>query len=181
VVRTEVSPVVRDIYRARAGDPADHAAYLALLDAAVAWLVERGQAGQWGSQSFSSSAVMREYVRDIVSAGELRVAVDPSGNVVGGCVIGNAPWYAPPVTLVDRYLEALVTDRRLAGRRIGTVLLDDAGARTRSAGASLLRTDCWATAERLVNWYEAHGFQAGAVIDVDGWSAQLLVRPVPPT
>jgi GNAT superfamily N-acetyltransferase len=172
---------VRDIYRVRAGAAADHAAYLALMDAAVAWLVERGQSGQWGSQSFSSSAAMLEYVCGIVSAGELRVAVDPRGSVVGGYVIGNAPRYAPPVTLADRYLEALVTDRGLAGCGIGTVLLDDAGARAQSAGASLLRTDCWAPAERLVSWYEAHGFQAGAVIDVDGWPAQLLARPVAPT
>ena len=37
----------------RPGSPADYDALLALFDEAVAWMVARGQEGQWGSRPFS--------------------------------------------------------------------------------------------------------------------------------
>ena len=93
-------------------------------------------------------------------------------------MLGARPAYAPAVDLPERYIEAMVTDRRLAGRGIGSSLVADAVARARAAGATVLRADCWAESERLVRWYEQQGFAREHVVRVDGWPAQLLRRAV---
>jgi hypothetical protein len=52
----------------RPGDEGDEPVVLALFDEAVAWLVERGQAGQWGAVAFSERSHARERVTDSPSA-----------------------------------------------------------------------------------------------------------------
>jgi GNAT superfamily N-acetyltransferase len=156
------------------GDARDLESLIALLDAAVVWLVDRGAGGQWGSVPFSASPAMVVYLRRIAEAGELRVARDATGRVVGGYVLGGPPGYAPAVARVERYVEAMVSDRTLAGRGIGAALVRDAIERSRAAGASLVRADCWAGAERLIRWYESQGFERGDVVLVGDWPAQLL-------
>jgi GNAT superfamily N-acetyltransferase len=151
---------------------------LALFDRAVEWLVSRGQEGQWGSTPFSENAAMSDHLRQIVAAGDLRVARDGGGAVVGGCVLGDAPSYAPASGEPACYLEAMVSDRRLAGGGIGSLLVADAVERTLAAGARLLRTDCWDGAPGLVRWYERQGFEAGEVVLVGAWPARMLARRV---
>src|SRR3954465_5205598 len=43
-------------YEIRPGTPDDEGALLALFDEAVAWMVARGQTGQWGDRPFSQRA-----------------------------------------------------------------------------------------------------------------------------
>jgi GNAT superfamily N-acetyltransferase len=117
---------------------------------------------------------MVAYLQTIVDAGDLRLARSADGAIAGALVVGEAPAYAPVEDVPERYLEAMVSDRRLAGRGIGALLVADAVDRARAAGAEQLRCDCWAGAERLIAWYEQQGFERAERIDVDGWPAQLL-------
>ena len=165
-------------YAIRAGDSHDLPAMLRLLDAAVEWLVARGAEGQWGSVPFSASPVMVDNLARIAAAGELRIALDADRTIVGGYVLGNRPSYASAIEEPERYIEAMVSARTHAGRGIGALLVDDAAARARTAGAQVLRTDCWAHAPRLVRWYEERGFQRAEVVDVHGWPAQMLRMPL---
>jgi GNAT superfamily N-acetyltransferase len=165
-------------YEIRPGDLHDLPAMLRLLDAAVAWLVARGAEGQWGSVPFSASPTMVDHVTRIAAAGELRIARDADRTVVGGYVLGSRPSYASAIEEPERYIEAMVTARTHAGRGVGALLVDDAAARAREAGARVVRTDCWAQAARLVRWYEERGFRRAEVVDVDGWPAQMLRMPL---
>ena len=165
-------------YEIRAGGPRDLPAMVELLDAAVEWLVARGAEEQWGSVPFSASPAMLDHLTRIASEGELRIALDAERTLVGGYVLGARPSYAPAIEEPERYIEAMVTARTHAGRGIGALLVDDAVARAREAGAQVLRTDCWGRAPRLVRWYEERGFQRAEVVDVDGWPAQTLRMPL---
>jgi GNAT superfamily N-acetyltransferase len=163
-------------YSVRSGQAGDLAELLRLLDGAVEWLGARGAAGQWGREPFSASEAMVAYLEEIVAAGELRVAADVDGAVVGGYVLGARPAYAQPIAEPERYLEAMVSDRHLAGRGVGSLLVMDAVARSSDLGAYVLRADCWAEGARLIRWYEAQGFTRDGVIRVGDWPAQLLRR-----
>jgi GNAT superfamily N-acetyltransferase len=165
-------------YEIREGDSHDLPAMLRLLDAAVEWLVARGAEGQWGSVPFSASPAMVGHLTRIAADGELRIALDASRNVVGGYVLGNRPSYASEIEEPERYIEAMVTARTLAGRGVGALLVDDAVTRARKTGAQVVRTDCWERAPGLVRWYEERGFQRAEVVDVDGWPAQTLRMPL---
>lgn len=162
----------------RPATPDDLPRVLELFDGAVRWLVARGADGQWGTAPFSSIAARREQLAGIAARGIPRVACDAAGSVIGSYVLGDPPPYAPPATEPERYLEALVTDRERAGERIGSELIADAVALTRQAGATVLRTDCWAGAPRLVHWYVQHGFTTGATYLVGDWPAQQLTLRV---
>jgi GNAT superfamily N-acetyltransferase len=74
----------------------------------------------------------------------------------------------------ERYVEALVTSRRHAGRGIGARLVAAAADEARAAGAVVLRVDCWAGAPPLVAWYERQGFARSGTFDVDGWIGQVF-------
>jgi GNAT superfamily N-acetyltransferase len=161
-------------YSVRRGGADDLHEILGLLDAAVEWLVARGAEGQWGSDPFSTNASMVRHLSQIISAGELRIARDQSERVVGGYVLGLRPAYAPVIRGAERYIEAMVTARDLAGRGIGTLLVDDAIDRARLADARAVRTDCWAEAPRLIRWYEECGFERGDRVWVGAWPAQML-------
>lgn len=152
----------------------DLPALLGLLDDAVAWLVARGGAGQWGTEPFSSNATMVAYVEQIAARGELRIAEGESRLVLGGYVLGACPEYAPAIDGTERYVEAMVGHRAHAGEGIGALLVADAVARARCLGAAVLRADCWARAERLIQWYEEQGFRRDGTVAVGDWPAQLL-------
>jgi GNAT superfamily N-acetyltransferase len=153
-------------------------AMLTMLDAAVAWLVARGGEGQWGKEPLSMNGAMVEYLSHIITLGELRVAQNSTGRVVGGYVLGGRPNYAPSISEPERYIEAMVTDRRFAGNGIGGLLVADAVLRARAVGATRLRTDCWSGSARLVRWWEEQGFNRGATVLVGDWPAQLLDMPI---
>jgi GNAT superfamily N-acetyltransferase len=114
------------------------------------------------------------HLAQIVAAGELRIAQDPSEDVVGCYVLGRRPAYAPVISEPERYIEAMVTSRALAGQGIGALLVNDAIDRSHLADAHTLRTDCWAEAPGLIRWYEERGFERGEEVRVGEWPARML-------
>ena len=159
----------------RPGGPQDAAVLLALFDEAAAWLRARGRERQWGTQPFSSrdSAIAR--VTELAASGGLRIAEDPPGTPVGAAVLGARPPWVAPADEPERYLEALVTSRRRAGRGLGALLVRHVADEARAAGAVILRADCWGEAPELVAWYEAQGFRRSGTFELeDGWHGQVL-------
>ncbi|HSD77151.1 MAG TPA: GNAT family N-acetyltransferase [Solirubrobacteraceae bacterium] len=162
----------------RQGGAADACLVLRLFDEAVAWLVARGQTGQWGIEPFSSRPATVRRIEAWAAGGGLRVAEGRDGSALGALVLGAAPPYVAPVDADERYVEALVTARRHAGRDVGGALLRAAAAEARAAGATLLRVDCWAGSDALVGWYERQGFRREGRFEVDGWRGQVLAMPL---
>jgi GNAT superfamily N-acetyltransferase len=165
----------------RTGGPGDAASVLALLDAAVAWLVERGRTGQWGTEPWSARpaavAHVDRYTREFLT----RIA-EVDGRPAGVCVLAEEPQeYAPPVDEPELYIRLLVTDRALSGSGVGAALVEDARAEARRRGVRLLRVDCYRRGEdrALVRQYEALGFTATAQFTVERpgrepWPGQVL-------
>jgi GNAT superfamily N-acetyltransferase len=141
----------------RSGGADDVPTVLALFDAAVAWLVERGQTGQWGERPFSERPENVERAEAWAAEGGLRVA-ELQTEPVGFIVLGGAyPWVSP-VDEPELYVQALVSSRAHAGRDVGGALVRRAYGEARERGIGLVRVDCWAGAPRLVRWYEEQGF-----------------------
>ncbi|HET8978220.1 MAG TPA: GNAT family N-acetyltransferase [Solirubrobacteraceae bacterium] len=161
----------------RPGSIADAPILIALFDAAVAWLVARGQTGQWGSQPFSTRPEGRAKVDELSGGGGLRIA-ELSGVPVGALVVGDAPAYVPPAEAAELYVQLLLTSRRHAGRGIGGRLVRVAVAEARAASRPLLRVDCWAGAPTLVDWYRRQGFRPTSTFDLNGWVGQVFAMPV---
>jgi GNAT superfamily N-acetyltransferase len=162
----------------RDGSPADAAIVLALFDEAIAWLVARGQTGQWGSTPFSAIDARVAAAAEWAASGGLRIA--EAGDVpVGAMVLGARPEHVSPAPEPERYITALVTSRAHAGQAIGAELVHRAVKETRTAGLKLLRVDCWAGAPALVEWYERQGFHRSGTFTVRGWHGQVLSMDLP--
>jgi GNAT superfamily N-acetyltransferase len=157
----------------RAGSAGDAGLVISLFDEAIAWMVARGQTGQWGSVPYSQKPEAIEQVRVFTAAGGLRVA-EWEGEPVGAIALGERP---PHVAAVDRselYVQMLLTSRRHAGKRLGSYLIQRAVEEARDTRCELLRVDCWAGAPSLVAWYERQGFSKTGTFDVGGWVGQIF-------
>jgi GNAT superfamily N-acetyltransferase len=161
----------------RPGDEADGPAVVALFDEAVAWLVARGQTGQWGSTPFSERPGVRERVHGFRVGGGLHIAEHDS-EPVGILVVGPAPAYAPPAPVPELYIILLLSSRRLTGHGIGGALIDRAIELGYDRGAEVLRVDCWAHAPGLVRWYEKQGFARSSRFELNGWQGQIFTMPL---
>ncbi|HXO08838.1 MAG TPA: GNAT family N-acetyltransferase [Solirubrobacteraceae bacterium] len=159
--------------RFRPGSPTDADAVLAMFDEAIAWLVQRGLAGQWGELPFSTRHEPRERVRRILHDDEVRIA-EHGGVPVGALAAGGAPPYAPASEVPELYVTLLLSARRLAGNGIGARLLELADALATERGAVQLRVDCWADAPALVRFYERQGFARTGRFELTGWRGQVL-------
>jgi ribosomal protein S18 acetylase RimI-like enzyme len=161
----------------RQGRPTDADAILGLWDAAIAWMVQRGQPQQWGTEPASSRPSTRELVAGWVQDPGLRIA-ELAGQPVGASVIVAAPpAHVPATELRETYLYFLISDRNHAGRDIGAKLVRLARADARAAGSEVLRVDCWAGAPALVAWYERQGFVRSDTFTVDvrgAWHGQVF-------
>jgi GNAT superfamily N-acetyltransferase len=164
--------------RIREGGPADAAAVLALFDDAVAWLVARGQTGQWGSKPFSEIDARVAAAAEWAASGGLRMACE-GDEAIGAMVIGARPEWVSPAPEAERYITALVTARAHAGEDVGGELIRRAIKETRTAGIHLLRVDCWAGAPGLVEWYERQGFRRTGTFTVRDWHGQVLSMELP--
>ncbi|WP_028065146.1 GNAT family N-acetyltransferase [Solirubrobacter soli] len=162
----------------REGTPADTATVLALFDEAVAWLVARGQTGQWGSTPFSAIDARVAAAAEWAASGGLRIA-EEGDRAVGAIVLGARPEHVSPPPRPERYITALVTSRAHAGKGIGAALVHRAVKETRTAGLKLLRVDCWAGAPALVGWYERQGFRRSGTFTVRDWHGQVLSMELP--
>src|ERR1700757_4347985 len=109
--------------RIRPGDETDGPTVVAIFDEAVAWLVARGQTGQWGATPFSERPGIRERVYGFRAGGGLHIA-ELKGEPVGVLVVGAGPAYAPPAPVPDLYIILLLSSRRLTGRGIGGALVN---------------------------------------------------------
>src|SRR5579875_477403 len=161
----------------RSGGREDAGWLLGLFDEAVAWMVARGQPGQWGTEPFSARPESVARVRALAGGGGLRVA-ELDGEPVGALIVGDAPDYVPPASEPELYVILVLTSRRHRGRQIGARLIEAAVEEARAAGAVTLRVDCWAGAPSLVAWYERQGFAPCGTFEVDGWPGQILSMPV---
>jgi len=129
---------------------------LALFDEAVAWLVERGSAAQWGSEPWSQDPAKVQRVRAMLSGGRAFLATS-DGAPVGALVLDHPLPYVPPTTEPEVYVTVLLASRRHRG--VGSRLLDFAKQDARERGVGLLRVDCWAGGDgSLIRYYESQGF-----------------------
>ncbi|PBC67412.1 putative N-acetyltransferase YhbS [Streptomyces sp. TLI_235] len=167
--------------RIRPGGPADVPAVLGLLDAAVAWMNERGNTEQWGATPYSQQPGAAERVERYTTENSPFIA-EADGIPVGALVLDSGP--SPQLAIApagepERYVRLLVSDRRQAGHGIGAVLLAHAAEETRRAGVALLRVDCWAGGGgELVAYYERHGFTRTDRFLSGSWPGQVLARRV---
>lgn len=158
----------------RCGGTADAVWLLGLFDEAVAWLVARGQSGQWGSEPWSQNPRAAARVAGMLRSGGLRVAA-LDGEDVAALVVGDRPEHVPAADEHELYILLLLVSRKHARRRIGERLVGEALEEARAAGARLLRVDCWAGAPTLVAWYERQGFVRSGTFEVsDGWRGQIF-------
>lgn len=161
----------------RDGRPTDDAALLTMWDKAIAWMVSRGQAKQWGTEPASEQPQRREQVEEWVRGRGLRIA-ELHGRPVGASVIvATPPAHVPASPRRETYLLFLISDRDQAGKGIGSDLVRRAAADARAAGSEILRVDCWAGAPDLVAWYERQGFVRSDTFKVDvrgGWDGQVF-------
>lgn len=160
----------------RAGSSEDTDAVLALFDANVAWLVERGREAQWGSEPWSASPKLRGMVRDLLSDGVVTIA-EIDGEVVGASVVTDHPMpYVPPLDVPERYLELLIASPTHRGQGIGHHLIERARALTVADGIEIMRVDCWSGGDRrLVAYYAGEGFTPTEEIEVrPGTSVQVF-------
>ena len=125
----------------RDGYEGDSEVILALWDRAIAWMVERGQPGQWGTEPASSRESVREAVARWVCGPGVRIA-EIDGEPVGASVtVDDPPAHVPPTVLRETYLLFLISDRRHAGMGIGAELVRRAASDARNAGSEVLRVD----------------------------------------
>ncbi|WP_414939429.1 GNAT family N-acetyltransferase [Amycolatopsis sp. cmx-11-51] len=160
----------------RKGGSGDFQALLDMFDDAVAWLVERGSGGQWGTEPWSTVPKRIERVRGMAGEHGLYIG-EVGGEVAGAIILGDAMHYAPPVGEPELYIRLLLTSRRFSGHRVGSRLLEFALAEVRERGIGLLRVDCWAGGDGgLQRYYERQGFTPAERFDVNGWIGQVLVQ-----
>jgi GNAT superfamily N-acetyltransferase len=143
----------------RPGSEADLDTVIALLDEAIAWLVEQGRPDQWGSQPWSERPETVEFMRKMIAEGDLWLA-EIEGQPVGALLLSESPMhYVPPVNERELYIRLLVSSRRHKGAGIGKQLIDYARSIARERGISLVRVDCYSGPDqKLVRFYESAGF-----------------------
>ncbi|WP_444947732.1 GNAT family N-acetyltransferase [Micromonospora ureilytica] len=167
--------------RIRRGGRADAPGMLAMLDAAVAWMNDRGNTEQWGTTPFSEKPGGADLV-DRYLTENLPYIAEVDGTPAAALVLDCGPDPRAPIAPADepeRYVRLLVSDRRLAGRNLGSALLAHAVEETRRAGVRLLRVDCWAGGGgELVAYYERHGFTPTETFLAGSWPGQVLAQRV---
>ncbi|CAN5688780.1 GNAT family N-acetyltransferase [soil metagenome] len=141
------------------GTVSDFDAVMALLDEAVAWLVEQGRSDQWGSEPWTTMPNVMEKTRQIIVDGELWLA-EVDGELAGALVLNDSGMsYTPPVDEPEVYISLLVASSRFKGAGIGKQLIDHARSIARDRKIELLRVDCYSGPdEKLVRFYESAGF-----------------------
>jgi GNAT superfamily N-acetyltransferase len=147
------SPVTAPVV-IRPGCETDAEALLSIWDAAVTWLVARGQAMQWGTEPASEQPRYRNLVQQWVTDPGLSIAEMRDQPVGASVIVPSPPAHVPPTPLRETYLLFLISDRSYAGSGIGSQLVTRVADDARKSGSEVLRVDCWAGAPDLVAWYE---------------------------
>lgn len=167
--------------RIRRGGPADAPAVLTMLDSAVAWMNDRGNTEQWGTTPFSEKPERAAQV-DRYLTENLPFIAEVDGTPAAALVLDSGPDPRAPIAPAEepeRFVRLLVSDRRFAGRKLGSALLAHAVEETRRAGVRLLRVDCWAGGGgELVAYYERNGFTPTETFLAGSWPGQVLAQRV---
>jgi GNAT superfamily N-acetyltransferase len=167
--------------RLRRGGAGDASALLALFDDAVAWMVARGQTGQWGSEPFSAQPRQVQRARAWAAGGGLWFALpddDGGDDPVGAVVLGEAHDYIPAADRPELYVQVLLTAAAWRGRGVGARLIEHARDEARAAGVQRLRVDCWAGVPQLAAQYERLGFVRAGSFSVGDWPGAILTMDV---
>lgn len=150
---------------------------LEIFDEVMAWFVQMGNEGQWGSEPWSASPRRIQILEDVCTLPEAWVAEDERGHLLGILVLGEAQPYVSPATEPEIYVRVLAASRDARARGIGRRLLAFADSRARAAGVLSLRVDCYGGGSgALVRFYESCGYVRIAAFGVDDWPCQLLGR-----
>ncbi|WP_158887021.1 GNAT family N-acetyltransferase [Amycolatopsis anabasis] len=163
----------------RPGGEQDFPTLMKMFDGAVAWLVERGRPGQWGTEPFSGNPKREKRVHGMATSGGLAIA-EIGGEPAGAtCLVETPPAHIPPVAERELYIDLLITAREHTGRGVGGALIEHAREETRRRGISLLRVDCWAGGGGdLVRYYVGQGFTPTVQFEVNGWIGQVFEQRV---
>src|SRR3954470_7873771 len=125
----------------RRGRPDDFGTLVALFDEAVAWMVARGQPGQWGDRPFSERPEALERVRQFATSPGLWIA-ERDGAPAGVVIVGVHPPHVEPVAAPELYIELLMSARARGQRHRGAAgrarARDRGGARRRRPARRLL-------------------------------------------
>jgi ribosomal protein S18 acetylase RimI-like enzyme len=168
----------------RPGGADDAPKLLALFDDAVAWLVARGQTGQWGSEPFSAAPARVERAEGWAAGGGLWFAM-PNGDwgapgasapPAGAIVLGEAHDYIPAADRPELYVQVLLTAAAWRRRGVGARLIDHAMDVGRERGVEQIRVDCWDGVAALPAQYERLGFTRVGSFEVGDWPGAILVR-----
>lgn len=155
----------------------DTPAVVKVFDEVMAWFVEMGNEGQWGSEPWSASQRRIQLLEEACALPEAWVAEDGRGHLLGVLVLGEAQPYVSPATEPEIYVRVLAASRDDRARGIGRRLLAFADNRARATGVQSLRVDCYGGGTGdLVRFYESCGYERIAAFSVDGWPCQLLGR-----
>jgi GNAT superfamily N-acetyltransferase len=164
--------------RIRTGDESDLATVMSLMDEAVAWMVERGNTEQWGTEPMSEQPDRVNHMRGMISTGDLWIA-ELDGEPAGAMILADHPMpYVEPVDEPELYVKLLVSSRRHAGNKIGDQLLAKAKSQAADKGVSLMRVDCYAGGTGdLVRYYERNGFERTTTFrTIKNWPGQVLAQ-----
>lgn len=157
----------------------DASSVLCLFDDAIAWFVEIGNTGQWGSAPFSTRPEQVDRVAGWVAEPGSWVAEHPEAGVTGFLLLGAATDYVPAATEPEVYVRVLVGSRHPQARGTGRSLLAFADKQAREAGVGLLRVDCYAGGSgALVCFYESCGYRRAGTFRVGEWPGQVLARRI---
>lgn len=159
------------------------------LDAAARWLADSG-IEQW-PLSFTESPKRVDWLREQADQGNVFVWFALGMTPVGTLTLTDwqdpdfaAAWAASPAynpVLVGepraQYVARFAVPplgRRLFDGTLGTRMLDYAATIAEVRGASVLRLDCAKNNDRLHQYYDDHGFDRVAIVDVPGRKSGAL-------
>ncbi len=162
--------------RVRAAREEDLATALEVLTDASMWQLRRGFTNPW------TLPLPEAPYREAIGRGELHVAEDPTGRLVGTMIL---QWQDLPIW-GERppdagYVHKLGVRRDYAGRDTGGAMLEWAAGRTRARDRRWLRLDTLAARPRLHRYYEEHGFRRVGDVVKGGLSLALFERDLDPT
>lgn len=161
----------------RRASVADAPAILKVFDDVIAWFVEMGNVGQWGTEPWSASPRRIAQVLEACAMPDAWVVAGPGGHIHGVLVLGEPMAYVPPATEPEVYVRWLIAARDTPVRGIGWRLMAFADERARAAGVRRMRVDCYAGGTgALVRFYESCGYERISTFDLEGWPGQLLGR-----
>lgn len=150
------------------------------LDAAARWLAEAG-IEQW-PLSFTESPKRTGWLKEQADKGNVFVWFALGMTPVGTLTLTDwqdpdfaAGW--PDQDAAAQYIARFAVPplgRRLFDGTLGTRMLDYAATIAEMRGASVLRLDCAKHNERLHRYYDEHGFERVAVVEVPGRKSGAL-------